>query len=616
MQQNSLLFFQPSDAFTQAQRMPVQGDLTLGNITSYFMPISRNVLPYEDSPRLGIRDYNVDFPQILKDAYSGINKFGQAFRGELSPQEIQQLAFDTSLNVAGGGLVGSKIIPNAVPDGSLGIFAGSSARYFPAKKLINEVDETPIVKAETRLKEVQNELSKGRLALGDQKTDALRAEQDKLIEQADSARFKALQDRKNYLVELDRFMESQDYRKGIPNQDARFFGSQRKFGTGLFQMPDGKYRFEIDDTKASLRELPRPTSYSDAIELTKDNFANLQGMDILRKALPNRPLESILKHDELFKNYPQLKNTKVAFVDDYPYLGGYYPNENFIIVNSGSISKNFADESVKDRVMSTLLHEIQHNVQEIENFSRGGSRSGLENVRLNIQDASRKKDLSYQGNLNYINANKENIKVNHAIRLLDLKKKSMEGSQPRFLFGQQDWYKYGDQIRREVTEELGYPYPRTKSPKRDEWQKRAYRKLYNINEYQVFGANDFLDRSPQDLKNYSKRLERVMDKNLKDKLNYDSQSKRTEALFKMVASGETNTLAYLNKLGEVEARIVQARSGFDPDFKDEMYRPRNPYQNLPQGLFEFSSPSRRRGLFKDDATIDMYERGQGLLTID
>ena len=120
-----------------------------------------------------------------------------------------------------------------------------------------------------------------------------------------------------------------------------------------------------------------------------------------------------------------IKNTKVAFVDDYPYLGGYYPNENFIIVNSGSISKNFADESVKDRVMSTLLHEIQHNVQEIENFSRGGSRSGLENVRLNIQDARRKKDLSYQGNLNYINANKENIKVNHAIRLLDLKKKSM-----------------------------------------------------------------------------------------------------------------------------------------------------------------------------------------------
>jgi len=141
MQQNSLLFFQPSDAFTQAQRMPVQGDLTLGNITSYFMPISRNVLPYEDSPRLGIRDYNVDFPQILKDAYSGINKFGQAFRGELSPQEIQQLAFDTSLNVAGGGLVGSQI-PKAVPYGALGISGGKLPKI--TAKDIAVTDNLPI----------------------------------------------------------------------------------------------------------------------------------------------------------------------------------------------------------------------------------------------------------------------------------------------------------------------------------------------------------------------------------------------------------------------------------------------------------------------------------------
>ena len=595
MQQNSLLSFQPSDALPPPR------------YTGILLPIERDKYGFKGN-------FELSPNQIMKDFYSNIMKFGKIGTGQLSPQEIYNLATNTAFNVAGGGMLGSKIIPNAVPSGSLGVFAGSSARYFPAKKLLNEVDETPIVKAETRLKEVQNELSKGRFALGDQKTDALRAEQDTLIKQADSARLKAMRERKNYLVELDKFMESQDYRKGIPNQDARYFGSQRKFGTGLFQMPDGKYRFEIDDTKASLRELPRPTSYSEAVELTKDNFPNLQGMDILRRALPNRPLKSIIQHDELFKNYPQLKNTKVAFVDDYPYLGGYYPNENFIIVNSGKISKDFADESVKDRVMSTLLHEIQHNVQEIENFARGGSRSGLENVRLNILDANQKKDLSYQGNINYTNANKENIKVNIALRLLDLNKKSIEGSQPKFLFNQSDWYKYGDQIRREVTEELGYPYPRAKSPKRDAWQKRAYRKLYIINRNQsYFVPDELLNQSPRELKNYSKRLERVMEKNLKDKLNYDSQSKRAEALSRMVASGDTDTLAYLNKLGEVEARIVQARSGFDPDFKDEMFRPRNPYQNLSRGQFAYSSP---RQLYMDDSTLDMFERGQGLLSVD
>lgn len=119
MQQGLLSAFNPSDAYSQNLRQPVQGDMTLGNLASYFMPISRNVMPYEDSPRLGAGDYNFDFPQLMKDAYSGINKFGQAFRGELSPQELQQLAFDTSMNVTGGSLLGSRVIPNAVPSGGI-----------------------------------------------------------------------------------------------------------------------------------------------------------------------------------------------------------------------------------------------------------------------------------------------------------------------------------------------------------------------------------------------------------------------------------------------------------------------------------------------------------------
>ena len=119
MQQGLLSAFNPSDAYSQNLRQPVQGDMTLGNLVSYFMPISKNVMPYEDSPRLGAGDYNFDFPQVMKDAYSGINKFGQAFRGELSPQELQQLATNTAFNVAGGSLLGSRVIPNAVPKGGI-----------------------------------------------------------------------------------------------------------------------------------------------------------------------------------------------------------------------------------------------------------------------------------------------------------------------------------------------------------------------------------------------------------------------------------------------------------------------------------------------------------------
>ena len=104
-------FFQPSDAFSEQRTRPIQGDLTLGNIASYFLPFSKDIGPFDDSPRLDRSGgVNIDFPPIAKDIFtgtvSGINKFGQAMRGELSPQQIQQLAFDTSMNVAGGGMIG------------------------------------------------------------------------------------------------------------------------------------------------------------------------------------------------------------------------------------------------------------------------------------------------------------------------------------------------------------------------------------------------------------------------------------------------------------------------------------------------------------------------------
>lgn len=628
MQQNSLMFYQPSDALPPPVNPIRDYRGVLSNLENkdsfnqsvYALPYTTRgtFLPFGRNER-GI---GLAVPQALLDMYNAtIPTVGKALSGQLGVPSINNPVFtgavtDMGANIAGGSLIG-KSIPKAVPENSLGIFGGTMARFFPAKKMLNEIDEKSFIEPEIKLKKVENELTKGRFALGDKKTNELQAEKANLIKQADNARLKALKEKQNYLIELDKYMQSQDYRKGMPNQDARFFASKRKFGTGLFQMPDGKYRFEIDDTQASLKNLPSPTNYRNAVELTADNFPNLKKIDILKMALPSKPLNTILKHDELFKNYPQLNNTRVAFVDDYPYLGGFYPKENFIIVNSGKIAKDFGEEKAKDRIMSTLLHEIQHNVQEIENFTRGGGNSGIQNVRLNLQDASRKKDEAYLGYSKYTKANQELAKVNKALRLIDLNKKSIEGSQPKFLFNQMDWYIHGDKIRREVTEELGYSYPIRKSPKRDEWQKRAYRKLYLINRNQSWDVPDeLLNQTPRELKNYSKRLERVLDNNLKDKLIYDSQDKRTQALFRMAQSGETESLSYFNKLGEVEARIVQARSGFDPDFKDKMYRPENPYKNLQEGLFAVSKPEDMNIFRLDDTEIDMFERGQGLLTRD
>ncbi len=102
MQQGLLSAFNPSDA------------LPAPRYTGMLLPIERDMYGTKGNFELAV-------PQFLQDAYSGINKFGQAFRGELSPQELQQLAFDTSMNVTGGSLLGSRVIPNALPQGALGM---------------------------------------------------------------------------------------------------------------------------------------------------------------------------------------------------------------------------------------------------------------------------------------------------------------------------------------------------------------------------------------------------------------------------------------------------------------------------------------------------------------
>lgn len=109
MQQGLLSAFNPSDA------------LPAPRYTGMLLPIERDMYGNKGNFELAV-------PQFLQDAYSGINKFGQAFRGELNPQELQQLAFDTSMNVTGGSLLGSRVIPNAVPSGGIlgmGVSKGS-----------------------------------------------------------------------------------------------------------------------------------------------------------------------------------------------------------------------------------------------------------------------------------------------------------------------------------------------------------------------------------------------------------------------------------------------------------------------------------------------------------
>jgi hypothetical protein len=131
MQQGLLSAFNPSDA------------LPAPRYTGMLLPIERDMYGTKGNFEMAV-------PQFLQDAYSGINKFGQAFRGELSPEQLQQLAFDTSMNVTGGSLLGSRVIPNAVPSGGiLGMGVSKSSKQAKEPLIVqHNINETALMESD------------------------------------------------------------------------------------------------------------------------------------------------------------------------------------------------------------------------------------------------------------------------------------------------------------------------------------------------------------------------------------------------------------------------------------------------------------------------------------
>lgn len=74
-------------------------------------------------------------------------------------------------------------------------------------------------------------------------------------------------------------------------------------------------------------------------------------------------LGEFLKHDELYKEYPQLKGVKVIFDPKIDVRGNFNPS-------NGVITLNPKEGSFPEK-LGVLLHENQHLLQTVENFSKG-----------------------------------------------------------------------------------------------------------------------------------------------------------------------------------------------------------------------------------------------------
>ena len=108
-----------------------------------------------------------------------------------------------------------------------------------------------------------------------------------------------------------------------------------------FEGPDGKDRYEINDEDSSL------------------NLDHLQTLD----EGGNVTVGDLLNHPELYKAYPEAKNIPIEKITNGN-LGEYWERSPRIGLD---VSRKASS------IHSTLLHELQHHIQGIEDFARGGS---------------------------------------------------------------------------------------------------------------------------------------------------------------------------------------------------------------------------------------------------
>lgn len=169
--------------------------------------------------------------------------------------------------------------------------------------------------------------------------------------------------------------------------------------TGWHEGMDGKWRWEIDDSKmeyhragdalfgrnhpeyAEQQRLEQKMLYG---ELTDTEQARLRALTETwgrernrlseRVERGNARLEDVLDHEELFRAYPQLRHVRVVF-DETPkgVLGSFSAEGNQITIS----------EELRDAPQDVLIHEIQHAIQNAEGFAKGSNRQYWEEKLTN-----------------------------------------------------------------------------------------------------------------------------------------------------------------------------------------------------------------------------------------
>lgn len=156
------------------------------------------------------------------------------------------------------------------------------------------------------------------------------------------AGIKSLENIKNDSYSYSRGINS--YNNAINLAKQNIDNEQIRQQTGWFQDKNGNWKYEFSDKDMALKN----------VKIQKNKIYKLV---------------DILKHDTLFTLYPEIRDYKVEVSDKIKGNASFDRKNNTITVSSRLIKNNKSLEG-------TLIHEIQHAIQNIEKFERGTSTKG------------------------------------------------------------------------------------------------------------------------------------------------------------------------------------------------------------------------------------------------
>jgi hypothetical protein len=285
--------------------------------------------------------------------------------------------------------------------------------------------------------------------------------------------------------------------------------------------PEGIWRQEIDDSGAGLniKQIQDMPKYSDTIKT-----------------------HEALTHPSLYENYPSFQYYGLGYEDSPNVRGSFSPKEQKFTVGGG-FTLNKPEET-----KSTLLHEIQHAVQEKEDFARGGNPQVMPTVVSELQ----KNELNpiRKNATEWRYAANEAGRADRELYMHKLDKLSVsEKIKPRSITRLSDFYEFSDKIRSEFG-----PMPKRAGFQRDEWMRNAAQYIKQRNLEKKPELVSYAQKDPNELKNQVKRAERRMDKYGSDARQY------SELLSKYKQIGELTPIQqYTRAGGEAESRATQAR---------------------------------------------------------